>query len=66
MAKLRPRPGPLAASSPVARARPARRWLAVLLAAAAIMLVLGLAWLDGGERALRPIAEPVALPGARP
>jgi hypothetical protein len=38
----------------------------VLLVAVAIMLVLGLAWLDGGERALRPIAEPVALPGTRP
>jgi hypothetical protein len=37
----------------------ARRWvLAGLLVAAA----LALAWFDGGEKPLRPIAEPVALP----
>lgn len=39
------------------------RWIAV----AGIGLLLALvayAWIDGGERAVRPIAEPVALPEA--
>jgi len=26
-------------------------------------ILLALAWFDGGEKALRPIAEPVTLPG---
>lgn len=35
--------------------------LAVLIGA-----VLAIAWIDGGERALRPIVEDVALPPAQP
>jgi hypothetical protein len=38
----------------------ARKWA---LAAAVLAALLGLAWFDGGEKALRPIAEDVALPG---
>jgi hypothetical protein len=38
----------------------ARKWV---LAAAALAALLALAWFDGGEKALRPIAEDVALPG---
>jgi hypothetical protein len=40
--------------------RERRRW--PLLAAIAIVGLLALAWAEGGERALRPIAEPVQLP----
>lgn len=49
------------ASRPVRRGR-----LASLSAifALLIVLVLAVAWIDGGERALRPISEPVALPAA--
>lgn len=44
------------------------RWLSVGLAAIAILLLLLLAyaWRDGGREPLRPIAEPVPLPGANP
>jgi hypothetical protein len=37
-----------------------RKWA---LAAAVLAGLLALAWFDGGETALRPIAEDVALPG---
>lgn len=40
--------------------RAARSWLPV--AALAIAGLLALAWIDGGEKPLRPIAEDVALP----
>lgn len=33
------------------------------LAAFSVAALIGLAWFDGGEEPLRPIAEPVALPG---
>lgn len=41
---------------------PARRKLMIALAVLVPVLLLALAWFDGGEEALRPIAEPVALP----
>ena len=37
-----------------------KKWIAGVLVA----LVLAYAWIDGGEEPLRPIAEPVAVPGA--
>lgn len=40
----------------------ARRRLMVAVGAAVLVIVLVLAWFDGGEKAMRPIAEPVALP----
>lgn len=39
-----------------------RRWPLVLAVAAVVLLAL--AWFDGGEEALHPIAEDVALPEA--
>jgi hypothetical protein len=35
----------------------------IILAVVAVLL-LALAWYDGGERSLREIVEPVAVPGA--
>lgn len=40
--------------------RRARRWPWVL--AATIVVLTGLAWFEGGEQPLRPIAEELALP----
>lgn len=40
--------------------RGARRWPWV--AALAALALIGLAWFDGGEESLRPIAEDVSLP----
>lgn len=40
-----------------------RRWPWV---AGALVVVLALAWFDGGEESLRPIAEDVALPVSEP
>lgn len=48
--------------TPVPRVPPARRRLMMALIAFGIVLLLALAWFDGGEEPLRPIAEPVALP----
>lgn len=33
-----------------------------LLVAGLVLAALGIAWIDGGERALRPISESVTLP----
>jgi len=41
---------------------PARRKLTIAVAALIPVVLLALAWFDGGEEPLRPIAEPVALP----
>lgn len=41
---------------------PARRKLTMALWVLVPAILLALAWVDGGEEALRPIAEPVALP----
>ncbi|WP_211277388.1 hypothetical protein [Erythrobacter donghaensis] len=41
-----------------------RRWLLVALLAAVALLVL--AWFDGGEEPLHPIAQDVALPELQP
>lgn len=41
---------------------PARRKLMIGLGVMVPVVLLGLAWFDGGEEAIRPIAEPVALP----
>lgn len=40
------------------------RW--ALVAGAAALALLALAWVDGGEEPLRPIVEPVALPEQQP
>jgi hypothetical protein len=40
--------------------RPRRRWPVILGVVAVLML--GLAWAEGGEAPLRPIADPVQLP----
>lgn len=59
----RPGPGPsngllpLVASAPQPRLR--SRW--PLIALAALVVVLALAWFDGGEEPLRPIAQTVEL-----
>ena len=45
-------------------AAPPRRWLVLALLAAAALL--GLAWFDGGEESLHPIAQDVALPEVQP
>ncbi|WP_281247525.1 hypothetical protein [Qipengyuania nanhaisediminis] len=36
----------------------------ILIAALAVLAVLVVAWIDGGEEPLRPISESVDLPGA--
>lgn len=56
-------PGGLETDPPAPRVPPARRRLMLGLAAFAVATLVGLAWFDGGEEPLRPIAEPVALPG---
>jgi hypothetical protein len=43
--------------------RRARRWPWV---AGALVVLLALAWFDGGEEALHPIAQDVTLPRQRP
>ncbi len=48
---------------PAAPAAPPR-WL--LLGLLAVAAVLGLAWFDGGEEPLHPIAQDVVLPGEQP
>lgn len=48
------------------RVPPARRKLLVVVGVLTPVLLLALAWFDGGETALRPIAQPVALPEQRP
>ncbi len=40
----------------------ARRRLMTGLGAMVLVILLALAWFDGGEEAMHPIAEPVALP----
>lgn len=40
------------------------RWLLIVGIAALLLIVL--AWIDGGEESLHPIAEPVALPEQQP
>lgn len=46
--------------APVEAPRARRRW--PLFAALAVAALLVLAWAEGGESPLRPIAEPVQLP----
>lgn len=50
-------------AEPPPRPRAMRRWPLIVAALAA---VLAIAWFEGGERALRPIAEEVALPEQQP
>ncbi len=40
----------------------AQRRLMVAVSALVLVILFALAWFDGGEEAMRPIAEPVALP----
>lgn len=62
MANLRPtRLSPSDIDAALARPLRVRRWPLVLAAVVAGLVVL--AWFDGGEEPLRPIAEDVALPG---
>lgn len=49
----------LSAEPPPRPARMMRRWPLIVGALAAVLAV---AWFEGGERALRPIAEDIALP----
>lgn len=61
MANLRRslRPQQVVPLTPVRRRAPLRwPWLA----GAAVTALLALAWIDGGEQPLRPIAEPARLP----
>ena len=65
VASRQPRISPtgLAGGGPAPATPPARRNLMIGLAVMVPAILLALAWFDGGEKALRPIAEPVALPG---
>lgn len=36
----------------------------ILIAGIGVMLILAIAWFDGGEEPLRPITQPVAQPGS--
>jgi hypothetical protein len=56
-------PTGLADGGPAPATPPARRKLMIALAVLVPAILLAVAWFDGGEEALRPIAEPVALPG---
>ncbi len=63
MAIQRPPLRPLQDLTPAARPRargPQRRWW--LLGAVVAVVLIALAWIEGGEEPLRPIAEDVALP----
>ena len=66
MANLRP-PHPslqgMSQAGPLGR-RLSRRW--PLIAGAALALLLVLAWIEGGEEPVHPIAEPVSLPEQQP
>lgn len=57
-------PTGLAAEPPAPRVPPARRRLLAGLGALLALALVMLAWFDGGEEPLRPIAEPVVLPEA--
>ncbi len=61
-----PRPSRLSptglSDGPAPAVPPARRKLTIGLAVLAVVVLLMLAWFDGGEEAIHPIAEPVALP----
>ncbi len=48
---------------PVPATQPARRKLMIGLGVLVLVVLLALAWFDGGEEAMHAIAEPVALPG---
>lgn len=48
-------------SSPMSLMQPSLRVAAAI--GFAVLMVLGLAWFDGGERPIRPITQPVSLPG---
>lgn len=49
-------------AGPAPAVPPARRKLTMALWVLVPAILLALAWFDGGEEPLRPIAEPVALP----
>lgn len=50
------------AREPAQRLRiPPRR---VVIAVALVLALAGVAWIDGGEKPLRPIAQEITLPGA--
>ncbi len=58
-----PRLSPTGLSDGSAPATPtARRKLMIALGLPAGVLLLALAWFDGGEEAIHPIAQPVTLP----
>jgi hypothetical protein len=61
--QLRTRQGLSVDPVPPAKAGPQgkRRWR-VVIGVGATLLLLALAWAEGGEQPLRPIAEPVQLP----
>lgn len=50
------------ADGPAPSTPPARRKLMIGLGVMVPVVLLALAWFDGGEEAIHPIAEPVALP----
>lgn len=65
MAKQRtPRisPSGLATDAPAPKVPPARRRLLLALGGVVAVLLIAIAWFDGGEEPLHPIAEPVVLP----
>jgi hypothetical protein len=50
------------AREPVQRPRMSRR--GVVIGVVVAVVLIGLAWIDGGEESLHPIAQEVVLPGA--
>jgi hypothetical protein len=55
-------PSGLATDAPAPKVPPARRRLTLALAGVVAVLLIVIAWFDGGEEPLHPIAEPVLLP----
>lgn len=62
MSKHSIRPIPMADNTHDWRAGLRKRW--PFYAVAALLVLLAVAWFDGGEESIRPIVQPIALPSA--